>query len=130
MADPITILCIDDDADMLFIARLSLELDQGVAVTTARGGEAALRLLDATARRFDCILLDMQMPTTGGAELLPLIRARPDYAAVPIIFLTASVRSHDREAHRALGACGTIAKPFDPLTLAAQVRTLTNAARA
>jgi CheY-like chemotaxis protein len=123
MAETFAILCIDDDEDTLFITQLSLELDHAMLATTVRSPEEALVLLD-TDTVIDCILLDEHMPTMSGTELLPRIRALAGHERTPVIFLTASVRARDLESYRAHGARGTIAKPFDPLTLASQVRRL------
>jgi two-component system, OmpR family, response regulator len=72
----------------------------------------------------DVILLDAMMPDMNGQTTLAEIRKLPGYSAVPVIFMTARARQADVDAYRQAGAVGVIVKPFDPLTLARQVRGL------
>ena len=122
MADLRHVLCVDDEPDVLFLARRSLEKVGGLTVTSASGGMAALEILGAT--RPDLILLDVMMPEVDGPATLKLIRANPDYDHIPIIFITARVRSSEVEDYLALGASGVVAKPFDPMTLPREVRAI------
>ena len=55
-------------------------------------------------------------------DLLAALRARPATAATPVIFLTAKAQPEEIARLRALGAIEVLAKPFDPMTLADQVR--------
>jgi two-component system OmpR family response regulator len=124
MAETLNVLCIDDDEDALIIAGISLGLDREISARTARGGSDALAILRQPDTRVDCILLDVRMPDISGPDLLTVIRTLGGHARTPVIFLTASVREVDAKHYAALGAIGMIAKPFDPLALAAQVRRL------
>ena len=62
------------------------------------------------------------MPDLDGPATLAAIRRGPWGATVPVVFLTA--KTHEDEVRRLyrLGAVGVIAKPFDPMRLAGQVR--------
>jgi CheY-like chemotaxis protein len=62
------------------------------------------------------------MPVMDGPATLARLRQNPDLARVPVIFMTARAQDRELERFRALGAVGVIAKPFDPMTLAASVR--------
>jgi two-component system OmpR family response regulator len=67
------------------------------------------------------------MPGGDGPGLLAPLRER---TAAPVVFLTAMAQRHELARLRALGAAGVVAKPFDPMTLAAELeRTLGEAAR-
>ncbi|HEX9180243.1 MAG TPA: response regulator, partial [Burkholderiales bacterium] len=104
------------------VTRLALEKVGGLALRQcARGAEAP-----AAAREFapDLILLDVMMPDMDGPETLRALRAEPAAAATPVVFMTAKARAGDREALLALGALGVIAKPFNPMTLAVELRRL------
>ena len=122
MAELSHILCVDDEPDVLFLARRSLEKVGGFTVTPASGGMSALEVLGAA--RPDLILLDVMMPEIDGPATLKLIRANPDYDGIPVIFITARVRSSEVEEYLALGACGVLAKPFDPMSLPNEVRAI------
>jgi CheY-like chemotaxis protein len=60
------------------------------------------------------------MPKFDGAAVMARLRAHRSTAAIPVVFVTAQATARQRFA--ALGAIGVIAKPFDPLRLAADVR--------
>ena len=72
----------------------------------------------------DVVVLDVMMPGMDGPTLLKRMRRDPDLAHIPVIFMTAKVSSEEAERFRELSAIGVIAKPFDPMTLAGQVRSL------
>jgi CheY-like chemotaxis protein len=124
MAAERSILCVDDDEDTLFITTLSLELDNDIRVTKSSRGSDALALLAGSGAQIDCIILDVRMPDMGGPELLAAIRTLPAHRKTPVIFLTAGIRDGDAERYAALGASGVLSKPYDPLTLAADVRRI------
>jgi two-component system, OmpR family, response regulator len=124
------LLFVDDDPDIRAIATLSLGLDPGFDVRSAGSGEEALAVLDkAGAWRPDGVLLDVMMPGMAGTELAKAIRARPGLESVTLVFMTASAREAEVERYLSLGAACVIAKPFDPLTLASEVRAQVDAAR-
>jgi two-component system OmpR family response regulator len=119
----LTVLHVDDEADIRAVATLSLELDPDIALITAESGEAALDLL-RDGLRPDVILLDVMMPPLAGPEVLTQLRALPGLDATPVIFMTARVEAAERARYLDLGAVGVITKPFDPMGLAGQVRAL------
>ncbi len=115
------LLFVDDDADIRTIVTLALGLDPAIVPVAVGTPDAALALVTA-GPAFDAALLDVSMPAMDGPTLLAALRAIvPD---LPVIFMTAHSRAHELAALRAAGAVGVIVKPFDPLTLAAQVRGL------
>jgi CheY-like chemotaxis protein len=59
-----------------------------------------------------------------GLATLVQLRANPATGAVPVVFMTAKVQAREVELYRKAGAAGVIPKPFDPMTLAEQVREL------
>ncbi len=116
------ILLIDDEPDIRKIGRLSLEAVGKFEVVLAAGAAEGLAL--ARTERPDAILLDMMMPGMDGLAALGELRAAPDLATVPVIFMTARVQRHEVERYLGLGAAGVIQKPFDPMTLPDEVRRL------
>lgn len=118
------ILYVDDEADIREVAQMSLELDPAFEVRTCASG--AEGIADATAWRPDLILLDVMMPEMDGPTTFARLQEQPETAAIPVVFITARTQAQDVASFRALGARGVIAKPFDPMTLAAQVRDLLN----
>lgn len=114
------ILYVDDEDDIREIAQMSLELDPELEVRACGSGRDAL--MTAAEWRPDLILLDVMMPVMDGPETLARLRERPEGATVPVVFITARTQAADVERLKRLGAVGVIAKPFDPMTLAEQVR--------
>jgi CheY-like chemotaxis protein len=117
---------VEDDADIRDIAEFALADIGGLEVQLCASGRQAI----ATAADFapDLILLDLMMPGMDGIETFARLKAISALAATPTIFMTA--RSGERELDRlmALGAAGIVAKPFDPMSLADEVRTIWQAA--
>ena len=122
MDDVRSVLLVDDDDDIRTIGMISLEQVGGLQVTSADGGHAGI----AAARRDrpDVILLDMMMPDLDGMGTLQLLLADPETNGIPVIFMTAKVQAHDITDYLDAGASGVIAKPFDPMVLADEVRAI------
>ena len=114
------VLYVDDEPDIREIAELALGLDPAFEVRTAASGAEALTLL--AGWRADVALLDVMMPEMDGPTLLAQMRATPELANIPVIFVTARAQQSELQNFATLDAVGVIAKPFDPITLAALVR--------
>jgi two-component system, OmpR family, response regulator len=118
----IRILYVDDEADLREIAVMSLELDPEIEVRTAASGAEALE--QAKQWQPALILLDVMMPGMDGPATLARLRADPDTSEIPAAFITAKTHPRHVTDLKALGARAVLAKPFDPMSLAANVRTL------
>lgn len=116
------ILYVDDEADIRTIVQLALGLDPGLEVVVADSGDEALTRIGENGWMPDMALIDMMMPGMSGMELLDALRARADTATLPVLFVTASARSHQLQRYTDAGAIGVISKPFDAVTLARLVR--------
>ena len=114
------ILHVDDEPDIREVVEASLMLDPDFFVRSCGSGEEAVAM--APHWRPDLILCDVMMPVMDGPATLARLRESPNTAATPIIFMTARAQSRELEHFKSLGAAGVIAKPFDPVTLCAQVR--------
>lgn len=119
------VLYVEDDADIQEIARLALVDLGGLTVRVCSSGREAVEAFPD----FDpqLILLDVMMPGMDGPTTLASLRALPGGANVPVAFMTAKVQAHEVSRYTDLGAIGVISKPFDPMKLADQVRTLWSA---
>jgi two-component system OmpR family response regulator len=119
----LSILHVDDEPDIREVAAMALDLDPDVELTSSESGEAALVLLQAGLRP-DVILMDVMMPRLDGPGALRRLRELPGLETTPVIFMTARAQSAELDAYLKLGAIGVITKPFDPMSLAGQVRDL------
>lgn len=114
------LLCVDDEADIRTILALALGLDPAIeAVVTATAAEMLQR---AAGAKWDAFLLDGMMPGMDGYELCARLKANPATSGVPVLFLTAKTQRGEQDRALAAGAVACLTKPFDPLTLAADVR--------
>ena len=118
------ILLIDDEDDIREVTAVSLETVAGWQVSSARSGIDGIEL--AKKAMPDAILLDVMMPEQDGPATLRLLRSNEVTARIPVIFLTAKAQSVERDRLQAIGAAGTLAKPFNPLTLANQISEILN----
>lgn len=116
----IKLLHVEDDADIREIAKMALEISGEFEVVQCDCGEAALeRVADFVP---DVLLLDMMMPGMTGRQTLERMRENPALADVPAIFMTARAQNSELNELRSIGATEVISKPFDPMSLADQIK--------
>ncbi len=112
------VLVVDDDRTLLTI--LSGILEKDYAVSTASSGAEALQLLETTA--VDLVLLDIMMPEMDGLEVCAAIKANPNIADVPIIFITGMDDESAEETALDAGAVDYLHKPINPRVVETRVR--------
>jgi len=103
------ILVVDDDAWILRMVTTVLE-KRGYVVETACDGEEAYE--KAMAETPNLLITDVMMPNMDGWSLVKALRGHPDFAFVPVIFLTALSSDDDRIRGFRLGADDYLPKPF------------------
>jgi CheY-like chemotaxis protein len=108
---------------------IALLEDTHIDVECAENGSEALALFAADPRRYDIILMDVQMPEMDGYEATRRIRALdvPEAKTVPIIALTANVFSEDRAAALASGMNGHLGKPLSQQDMLATLSSFLSA---
>jgi CheY-like chemotaxis protein len=89
---PFNILIVDDNPQNLQVLAKILQ-ENNYEIEFATNGEAALKWLKD--KKFDLILLDINMPGMNGFEVCKKIRSNPELNNVPVIFLSADT---DRES--------------------------------
>lgn len=119
------ICCVEDDDDIRRIVRLSLEKIGKMTVDLV--ADPALAIDSMIAFRPDLVILDWMMPGMDGPALLRKMREVPETRALPVVFVTAKASQRELAELRALGAAGTISKPFAPKDLPEQLRAIWNA---
>ena len=116
------VLIIDDEDDIREVAALSLEAVAGWDVITANSGARGIER--AAADHPDAILLDVMMPQMDGPTTFRQMQLNPQTAGIPVVLLTAKVQGVDQRMFASLGVAAVLFKPFDPLTLAAQISSV------
>ena len=117
----IRILLVDDEPDIREVVDVSLGLDREFNTRACASGADALVM--AADWSPSLILLDVMMPVMDGPTTLAKLRKNPRTAHIPVVFLTARMQAGEIEQYISLGAQGVLSKPFDPMTLAASVRS-------
>ena len=118
----VNILLIEDDPDVRTIATIALVDLGGFALTACASGAEALGLVERIEPQL--ILLDVMMPDMDGPMTLAALRRLPLDPQPPVVFMTAKVQPQETERYLRLGVAGVIAKPFDPVSLADQLREI------
>ncbi|WP_298694029.1 diguanylate cyclase [uncultured Sulfuricurvum sp.] len=113
------ILIVDDEP--INISAIAEILGQKYALSVANNGEKALRILSEGLRP-DLILLDILMPDIDGFEVAKQLKANPDTAAIPIIFLTAKKDNESIATGFKVGAVDYLSKPFQKEELLLRIK--------
>ena len=113
------ILLADDEPDILEISRIALETVGGFEVSVCTSGKTLLERLSEFEP--DLVIVDVLMPDMTGPEVFEEIRRRPEFDAVPVIYLTGVIQEEELEDLRKTGIADVILKPFDPMTLADRI---------
>jgi CheY-like chemotaxis protein len=118
---------VEDEADIRTVTELALKEIGGFTLDVCSSGPEAIG--KAPAFNPDLIILDVMMPGMDGVETFEQLRAIPQLAGTPIIFMTAKAMIHETDHYRSLGAADVITKPFDPLTLSDRILEIWNKAK-
>jgi two-component system, OmpR family, response regulator len=116
------VLHVEDDESIIAISRLALETVGGLTVLSCTRGWQAIR--EAPGFQPDLILLDVMMPDMDGPTTLVELAKVLDLASRPVVFMTAKTQPGEYQAYLDMGASDVIIKPFDPLTLAEQLKAI------
>jgi two-component system, cell cycle response regulator DivK len=113
------ILIIEDNEKNRKLERDILQF-YGYRTMEAETAEAGIGLAQATPPAL--VLMDIQLPGMNGIAALHHLRADPRTRAIPVIAVTASAMTHDRQQIMAAGFDGYQAKPIDVTQFVAAVR--------
>jgi len=113
------LLIVDDQTDISFLVKTSLEELAGWQVTTVESGIQALSMVKTEP--YDAIILDVSMPDLDGISIFKQMQSEEATKSIPVIFLTAKVLDSDMLLFKQIGVTGTITKPFSPNLLWRQI---------
>lgn len=116
------ILHVDDDEDIRTIVQIALETIGQFELRQCSNGMTAI----AEAQVFvpQLLLLDVMMPEMSGQEVRSAIEEIPGMERVKTVYVTAKAEDDFAKELRAQGAVAVITKPFDPMTLADNLRSI------
>jgi len=121
MNEPLGHILVVDDTPKNIQVLGSMLREAGYAINVATNGAQALQSLERVLP--DLILLDVIMPVMDGFETCRQLKKNPQFAPIPVIFLTAKVETDDVIKGFELGAVDYIAKPFNSTELLKRVDT-------
>ena len=102
--------------------RVSLERIGKMSVEIVTDPTRAIEAMQAF--KPDLVMLDWMMPVMDGPALFRQMKQHPETSALPVVFITAKAAQRDLDELAALGAAGTVSKPFSPKDLPEQLRAI------
>jgi DNA-binding response OmpR family regulator len=116
------VIIVDDDRETREMLQVLLELE-GFEVKLAANG---LRLISTLhVDKPDAILLDVMMSWIDGFELCQAIKKNPEFASIPVIFISGRTSPYDQQRGTEVGANDYFTKPLDTARLVGRLRQLT-----
>ncbi|WP_339949238.1 response regulator [uncultured Albimonas sp.] len=109
------LLYVDDEEDILQLARIAMRFEEGVEVTLALSGAQALEILETQS--FDALVIDAMMPAPDGPQVVAQLRSDPRFEGLAIVLASAMTHGPEHDRIVQAGADRVIAKPFDLATL-------------
>jgi len=120
---PLNRICyVEDDEDIQRIVRMSLERVGKMTVEVV--GDPTMAIEAMASFKPDLVMLDWMMPRMDGPAVFRQMKLRPETCALPVVFITAKAAQRDLDELTAMGAAGTISKPFSPKDLPDQLREI------
>ena len=121
MNDPIKVLIVDDEPDVVEILRYNLSKENFLPITAYNGGDA----IDlAVANNPDLIIMDIRMPGISGIETCRKMRLIDSLKNIPILFLTADSDEYTTMNAFEAGANHFVTKPIRPAILLDMINEL------
>jgi CheY-like chemotaxis protein len=116
---------VEDDQDIQRIVRMSLERVGKMTVEVV--GDPLVAIERIRAFKPDLVMLDWMMPGMDGPTLFRKMQEIEELKNLPVVFITAKAAQRDLDDLRAMGAVGTISKPFSPKDLPGQLQAIWSA---
>lgn len=115
------VLVVEDDPATRRLISFALEQDGYEVLTASNGLEG---LTKAQTERPEILVLDVMLPGLDGFEVCRRLRADTETSGVLVLMLSAKAQESDKTTGLKMGADDYLAKPADPLEVAARVKTL------
>lgn len=108
------VLIVDDEPYVTRVLKLVLQ-QEGYKVTCANNGKEALTVFDSV--RPDIVVTDVRMPHMGGQQLVKSIRSMETNNDIPVVVMTSTLESENRDWLHDLGNISFVGKPVSPRDL-------------
>lgn len=105
------ILTVDDSNSLRRMVAFTLKQAGHEVVQAVDGSDGLVKIRE---QKIDLALVDVNMPSMGGIEMVTEMRKLPEYAKTPILMLTTESSDEKKQEGRQAGATGWIVKPFSP----------------
>ncbi|MCL2390752.1 MAG: response regulator transcription factor [Endomicrobia bacterium] len=115
------IYAVDDEEDILKLVEVNLKKNF-FKIKTFSSSVSFLKALEK--QKPDLAILDIMMPHPDGIEVAKIIKSNPEYANIPVIFLSARTDESDKVTGLEVGADDYIAKPFSVKELIARIKVV------
>jgi DNA-binding response OmpR family regulator len=115
------ILVVDDDQGITKLLEFILS-EEGYSVKSVNNGDETV--VAASTFAPNLILLDLVMPSPDGFEVCKNVRAKSQFAHIPIVFFTSASDIENKVAAFRLGASDYIVKPVHPKELKLRIKAL------
>ena len=122
------VLVVDDSKLMRDMVTACLRAGSGLAISHAASGLDAIERL--SLKRFDLLVLDLNMPDIGGLEVIEFVRGQDQLKALPVLVLTTRGDEDSRREALKAGASSFMTKPFEPDVILSEALALLKASRA
>jgi two-component system chemotaxis response regulator CheY len=122
------VLVVDDSKLMRDMVTACLRAGPDLVVSHAASGLEAIERL--SLKRFDMLVLDLNMPDIGGLEVIEFVRGQDKLRSLPILVLTTRGDEDSRRTTLAAGASSFMTKPFEPEAILRETLTLLKSSRA
>ena len=117
------VLIVDDEPDIVNIIQCHLESCKCEVITATNGVEG---LEKAAKEKPDLILLDINMPTMNGLQMLERLKKHPELKDIPVIMSTVICEPQDIAVASSYGIADYITKPFELSELAGKITKVLN----
>ncbi|MFH1847770.1 MAG: response regulator [Candidatus Omnitrophota bacterium] len=118
---PKKILIVDDEADLVEMVKMRLEVS-GYECISAGDGQEGLEM--ARRENPDLIILDLMLPKMDGYRVCRMLKFDEKYKKIPIIMFSARAQDNDAKMGKEVGADAYVTKPFDPKVLLSKIAEL------
>lgn len=115
-------MIVEDDRKIVESVQKAFTLEDGFSLFPVFNPDKAVP--EAISKKPDLMLLDIRLGTEDGRQVLKALKANPDTAGIPVIFLSGLSSEGDRVLGLKLGADDYVVKPFGALELLARIQAV------